>query len=79
MGKVLIIKNGNSDKRINDFANTSFLKKEKRYYNSVDGTVNEHALMKLKQDFVDGGLVIMITYQKYRVSKQGNHRKRTKW
>ncbi len=41
MGKVLIIKNNNSDERISRFAKESYEKKEKRYYNSLDGTVNE--------------------------------------
>ena len=49
MGRVLIIKNGNSDARINDYARKSFEQSKKYYYNSVDGTYNEQALIDLKK------------------------------
>ena len=60
MGRVLIIKNGNSDARINDFARQSFEQNKIRYYNSVDGTSNEQALIKLKKEFAGDGIVILI-------------------
>lgn len=63
MGRVLIIKNGNSDARINDFARQSFERNKIRYYNSVDGTSNEQALIKLKKEFAGDGIVILITYE----------------
>ena len=63
MGRVLIIKNGNSDARINDFARQSFEQNKIRYYNSVDGTSNEQALIKLKKEFAGDGIVILITYE----------------
>lgn len=63
MGRVLIIKNGNSDARINDFARQSFEQSKKYYYNSVDGTSNEQALIGLKKEFAGDGIVIMITYE----------------
>lgn len=63
MGRVLIIKNGNSDARINDFARQSFEQSKKCYYNSVDGTSNEQALIGLKKEFAGDGIVIMITYE----------------
>lgn len=63
MGSVLIIKNGNSDARINDYAKQSFEQSKKCYYNSVDGTSNEQALIELKKEFAGNGIVIMITYE----------------
>ena len=63
MGRVLIIKNGNGDVRINDFARQSFQQGKKCYYNSVDGTSNEQALIELKKEFAGDGIVIMITYE----------------
>lgn len=63
MGRVLIIKNGNSDARINDYARKSFEQSKKYYYNSVDGTYNEQALIDLKKEFAGNGIVIMITYE----------------
>ncbi len=62
MGKVLIIKNNNSDERINKYAQESFKLVKKRYYNSVDGTLNEKALMELKKNFGGNGIVLMIAY-----------------
>ena len=41
MGKVLIIKNNNSDERIHRYAMESYEQGKKCYYNSVDGTLNE--------------------------------------
>ena len=49
MGKVLIIKNNNSDERIHRYAMESYEQGKKCYYNSVDGTLNEQALMELKK------------------------------
>jgi len=63
MGRVLIIKNGNRDARIHDYARQSFEQSKKYYYNSVDGTSNEQALIELKKEFVGNGIVIMITYE----------------
>lgn len=63
MGKVLIIKNANSDVRINEYAKLSFEQARKCYYNSVDGTSNEQALIELKEKFGSNGIVIMITYE----------------
>lgn len=63
MGRVLIIKNGNSDERINYYAKLSYEQSKKYYYNSVDGTVNEQALIELKKEFAGNGIVIMITYE----------------
>lgn len=51
MGKVLIIKNNNSDERIHRYAMESYEQGKKCYYNSVDGTLNEQALMELKKNF----------------------------
>lgn len=64
MGKVLIIKNNNSDERISRFAKESYEKKEKRYYNSLDGTVNEEKLKLLKEKMDDKGnnIILIITY-----------------
>ena len=69
MGKVLIIKNGNSDVRINEFARLSFEQRKKYYYNSVDGTSNEQALIELKKKFAGDGIVIMITYENTELKK----------
>lgn len=63
MGRVLIIKNGNSDERIHNYAELSYEQHRKYYYNSVDGTINEQALMDLKKEFSGKGIVIMITYE----------------
>ena len=63
MGKVLIIKNNNSDERINDYARQSYEQGKKCYYNSADGTLNEQALMELKENFEGNGIVLMITYE----------------
>lgn len=65
MGKVFIIKNNNSDVRINGYAKESYEKSEKKYYNSLDGTINEQALIKLKEKYNDNdnGIVLMITYE----------------
>lgn len=69
MGRVLIIKNGNNDERINDFARQSFELGKKRYYNSLDGTTNEQALIELKEEFNNNGIVIMITYENSQLKK----------
>lgn len=63
MGKVLIIKNNNSDERIHRYAMESYEQGKKCYYNSVDGTLNEQALMELKKNFEGSGIVLMITYE----------------
>ena len=63
MGKVLIIKNNNSDERIPRYAMESYEQGKKCYYNSVDGTLNEQALMELKKNFEGSGIVLMITYE----------------
>lgn len=63
MGRVLIIKNGNSDERINNYARLSYEQRKKYYYNSADGTLNEQALIELKKEFAGDGIVIMITYE----------------
>lgn len=63
MGRVLIIKNGNVDGRIHEFASQSFEQGKRCYYNSVDGTSNEQALIELKREFAGDGIVIMITYE----------------
>ena len=63
MGKVLIIKNNNSDTRIHDYAKQSYELGKKFYYNSVDGTLNEVALKELKDRFEGDGIVLMITYK----------------
>lgn len=41
MGKVLIIKNNNSDESIHRYAMESYENVEKKYYNSVNETKNE--------------------------------------
>lgn len=63
MGKVLIIKNNNSDERINSYAKQSYEQGKKYYYNSVDGTLNEQGLMELKKNFDGNGIILMITYE----------------
>lgn len=65
MGKVLIIKNNNSDKRIHCLAQESYIKGEKRYYNSLDGTLNEQAIAEMKDALnkSSNSLVLMITYE----------------
>ena len=63
MGKVLIIKNNNSDERINKFAKQSYENRERRYYNSADGTLNEQEVVRLKQELDGNEIVLMITYE----------------
>ena len=41
----------------------SYEQGKKCYYNSVDGTLNEQALMELKKNFEGSGIVLMITYE----------------
>lgn len=69
MGKVLIIKNNNCDKRINNYAKQSYEESKKYYYNSVEGTLNGHALIKFKEEFDDNGIVLMITYENSELKK----------
>lgn len=64
MGKVLIIKNNNSDVRIHQFAENSYRENKKCYYNSLEGTENENALIEIKSRFDGNGIVLMITYEK---------------
>lgn len=65
MGKVLIIKNNNSDKRIHCLAQESYIKDEKRYYNSLNGTLNEQAIVEMKDALnkSSNSIVLMITYE----------------
>ncbi|MBQ3583628.1 MAG: dNTP triphosphohydrolase [Lachnospiraceae bacterium] len=69
MGKVLIIKNNNRDERINNYARQSYEQSKKYYYNAVDGTLNEQALNKLKDNFEGNGIVLMITYENSELKK----------
>lgn len=69
MGKVLIIKNNNRDVRIHDYAMQSYDQCKKYYYNSVDGTLNEQALVELREDFEGNGIVLMITYEDLELNK----------
>lgn len=62
MGKVLIIKNNNSDERINKYARESFELEERRYYNFAGGISNKANSIKLKKSFDGNGIVLMITY-----------------
>lgn len=64
MGKVLIIKN-NMNEKIHEYAMESYENNDKRYYNSVDGTFNEEGIEKLKEDFNEEGIVLLITYEDY--------------
>lgn len=63
MGKVLIIKNNNKDFRIYKYAEESYEKNERRYYNSKDGTLNQEVLKELKTQFKSDGIVLMISYE----------------
>lgn len=63
MGKVLIIKNNNSDERIHRYAMQSYNQGKICYYNSVDGTMNEQILAEFKKNFACNGMVLMITYE----------------
>ncbi len=63
MGQVLIIKNNNSDRRINQFAQESYEKNEKRFYNACEGTMNKQALTELAEKYKNKGLILMITYE----------------
>lgn len=63
MASVLIIKNGDNTNKIHFYAEESYKSGKKGYYNSVDGTLNEQALIGLKDKFGKHGIVIMITYE----------------
>ena len=63
VGKVLIIKNNNSDERIHRYAVQSYNQSKKCYYNSADGTKNEKVLVEFKKNFEGDGIVLMITYE----------------
>lgn len=63
MGRVLIIKNNNSDDRIHKYAEQSYERSEKGYYNSLNGTLNQTTLIKLKSKFEGNGIVLLITYK----------------
>lgn len=63
MGKVLIIKNNNSVEDIHQYAKESYEKNEKRYYNSVDGTLNQETLKEMKNKFEGNGIILMISYE----------------
>lgn len=63
MGRVLIIKNNNSDDRIHKYAEQSYKRSEKGYYNSLNGTLNQNALIEQKSKFEGNGIVLLITYK----------------
>lgn len=60
MGQVLIIKNKNDS--ITEYARFSFEKSVIRYYNSLNNSVNENALKKMKEMFRDNGIILMLNY-----------------
>lgn len=62
MGNVLIIKNNNPDSEIYNFAEQSFFRGERRFYNTQNGTPNEEYLKKIKGKFGKEGIVLLITY-----------------
>ncbi|MGC4020381.1 MAG: dNTP triphosphohydrolase [Muricomes sp.] len=63
MGRVLIIKNNNIDNNIHRFAEESFKLKTKRFYNTLDGTLNKEAVKEIKNKFEGDGIVLMISYE----------------
>ncbi len=69
MGKVLIIKNNNKNENIHIYAKESYDKCEKHYYNSVDGTINEQGIEKLRDDFKGEGIILLITYNNDEIKK----------
>jgi len=69
MGKVLIIKNNNSDVRISQYAKQSYDEEKKYYYNSLDGTLNWQSLARIKEKFDGNGIVLLITYENSQLKK----------
>lgn len=62
MGNVLIIKNNGKDKRIGYFARQSFEEKTIKYYNSLNGTLNEESIIKIRRKLQTNAIVLMINY-----------------
>jgi len=62
MGKVLIIKNNEKDSDIYRYAKKSYSKKEKGFYNTRDGSLNEKYLEMIKPKYEGNGLVLFVTY-----------------
>lgn len=69
MGKVLIIKNNNSDESIHRYAMESYENVEKKYYNSVNETKNEKVIAEFKKNFESNGIVLLITYNNYALNQ----------
>lgn len=65
MGNVLIIKNNGKDERIGNYARESLEKRETKYYNSLDGTINEESIIRIKKKLQSNAsdvIVLMINY-----------------
>ena len=63
MGNVLIIKNNDINSKIHCYAQESYDLDEKRFYNTMDGTVNAESLKEIKANFGENGIVLMISYE----------------
>lgn len=64
MGKVLIIKNNDRNNDIFLYASISCDNDIKKYYNTLDGTVNEVRLREIKENFEGNGILLMISYER---------------
>lgn len=51
MGNVLIIKNNGKDERIGNYAKQSFYEGKTKYYNSLNGTLNEESIIEIGKKY----------------------------
>lgn len=62
MGNVLIIKNNGKDERIGNYAKQSFDEGKIKYYNSLNGTLNEESIIEIGKKLQSNAIVLMINY-----------------
>lgn len=62
MGNVLIIRNNSNNNRMYEFAKKSYYNNEMGFYNTLDGSLNEKALLEIKEVFGSNGIILFLTY-----------------